>query len=402
MYRIPALPPGEYLVSAAETNTLPETAGKYRGGGGFDEFFKSDALSASFYGGTSKAQDATLVKVEVGSEARGIDITFPEASPHTISGSVISHLDRRGLAGAMLTIRSKDHVPWFAQGSQQFQTDSQGRWILEGVPDGTYSITVSPPEEPVVVPQASGTTDETEGQPPPRPRKRFVGQDVEVSVTGADVAEIVVELAEGASVSGTVSFPSDFDKSYVSVRWAYSDERITERSNSVGAYDGTFTIEGLRAGKLYLNASITGADEVAGHYYVKSITLSGNSLTGSPLTIAEGQVIKDVRIVIANDVARAKVQLLDEEGRPTPARLTMIVSTDSAKWRSATDIVQGTTDARGMLSFTGAPGEYLVLVAGLDESWPPSRDFIRAHAETAPRIKLSAGDNKVVAVQLRR
>jgi hypothetical protein len=54
------------------------------------------------------------------------------------------------------------------------------------------------------------------------------------------------------------------------------------------------------------------------------------------------------------------------------------------------------------LSFVGAPGEYLVIVAGQDDALKPIQELIRAQAETAPRINLQPGDNKGITVTLSR
>jgi len=56
------------------------------------------------------------------------------------------------------------------------------------------------------------------------------------------------------------------------------------------------------------------------------------------------------------------------------------------------------TDALGTATFSGAPGDYLVILAGAHEVWPPSADGIRSHSETAIRIKLQPGDNKTITV----
>ncbi|HJZ83483.1 MAG TPA: hypothetical protein VKD91_24145 [Pyrinomonadaceae bacterium] len=52
--------------------------------------------------------------------------------------------------------------------------------------------------------------------------------------------------------------------------------------------------------------------------------------------------------------------------------------------------------------FSGVPGDYLVIVAGADDSWPPSGEAIRSLSETARRIKLQPGDNKTITVTVDR
>jgi len=94
------------------------------------------------------------------------------------------------------------------------------------------------------------------------------------------------------------------------------------------------------------------------------------------------------------------VQLLDGEGKPAPAKIVMILPVDSAKWRFAIDSAQAITDATGIVPFAGAPGDYLVIVADQDESWPPSQAWIGARAQTARRIKLEPGDNKSITIPL--
>src|ERR1044072_4778638 len=136
-YRISGLPPGEYIVSAAEKNTVTKNLRARRDMGGLDSLFgSSDALAVAYYGGAGKIDDALRLQVEANSELADIDVTLADTTPHTIHGSVIAKLDRIALPGDTLNIRRPDQTDWFAQNNQQVRTDEQGVWVLEDVPDG--------------------------------------------------------------------------------------------------------------------------------------------------------------------------------------------------------------------------------------------------------------------------
>jgi hypothetical protein len=115
------------------------------------------------------------------------------------------------------------------------------------------------------------------------------------------------------------------------------------------------------------------------------------------MTVAEGQSIKSVQIVIAADVAHAKVQLLDAQGKPVAGKPVLVVPVDSG-WRFPGDGIMGTTDVNGILPITGAPGDYLVFLAGPEDPWPPSKEWLGGRAETARRIRLEPGVNKIITV----
>ena len=403
MYRITALPPGEYVVSAAEINTSPDKSGGYRHDP-FSEFLKSDALIVSYYGGTTRLADALSVEVQEGAEIKNLDITLADSTPHTISGSVIAKSDGRVLPGATVTLRNREQADWFLQGSQRFSVDSQGQWSLNGVPDGSYLISVEPPYEAAEPPM----TLDDEGDPvaTKRSTRRLVRKEIEVSVAGGDVAGVVIELADGASISGVVERPSgvkEEDGLFVMVRYAYEGERLSDYRNSFGADGGEFLLTSLRAGKIYLNADITTRglrDEDAAKYYIKSITYNGNDLTQKPLTLEAGQSITGVKIVVAENVARATLKLVDQAGKPATAKPVFVVSAEPSKWLFTRGNFSGVSDVNGTFPFSGAPGEYLVVVGGAEESWPPSLELIRTRAATAPKIRLQPGDNKTVTVPL--
>jgi hypothetical protein len=402
-YRIAGIPPGEYVVSAAETNTSPNTRR------GRDDFFgglfSSDALLVTYYGGSSRIDDATRLEVTGGSEASDIDISLQDATPHTVSGSVIAKLDRVPLPGATLSIRMRDQGSWFGSDSQQLSSDNQGTWVFDGVPDGTYVITIEPPPNfPVTGADTNPRVTYDEDGVPQRkdvPMRKFVRQEMEITVSGSDLVVDPIALAEGASISGTVELPKQpTDESipyYVQITWRYEGEPAGGYGNSTVSADGEFTAEGLHAGKVYLNA-LPGYNDLNSTMYVKSITLNGIDLRQKPLTISEGQTIRNVRIVIAENPAKGSIKLQSSDGKALPAKRVAVIPTDEGRWLFANEIVEGTTDTRGIFNFTAAPGDYFVIVAAANDLWPPSPEIIRQRAPAATHIKLRSGDNQPVTV----
>lgn len=405
-YRIAGIPPGEYIVSAAETNTS-QNGRRGRGDDFFGALFSSDSLVVSYYSSGTRLEDAIKLEVTAGSELSDIDVTLADSTPHTVRGSVIAKLDRLPLPDASLSLRMRDQASWFGSDAQQIVTDEQGTWMLDGIPDGTYVLTVEPPGNfPAPGLDSEGITiDDTDGQPKRKnvPTRKFVRQETEITVSGGDLVLDPIALAEGASISGTIEWPNNADgprSQYVQILYRYEGEPPTQDyRNSTSASGGEFTIEGMRSGKVYLmaNPGYAGADTFS-NLYVKSITLNGIDLRQKPLTIAEGQSIKNIHIVIAENPAKGIIKLLDNEGKPRGAKRVAVVSVDEGHWLFGSDTIEGITDSRGMFAFTAAPGEYLVIVAASDDFWPPAVEVIRERAPSATHIKLASGDNQPVTV----
>jgi len=401
-YRISGLPPGDYILSAAENNT---GSNSNRSFDPFAQLLQNDALTSSYYSNGTKMAEATAVHVELGSEVTNIDITLADATPHVISGSCVVKNDGRRLANAVLKIRNKETGALFMPDQRQIQTDSEGEWFFPEVPDGSYIISVEPPYERATDQPLPVNDDENGERSLAPPRRKVLPKDIEVTVAGSDVVGLSIDLIEGSSISGTVEVvgPTGSERSYVAVNYAYEGESEgSSYRDSVTVLDGKFTIEPLKAGKINLTAQasamgVGGTD--APKYYVKSISVNGKDLRG-PLTLESGQAITNVKIVLSSDIATAKIQLIDSKQKAVPAKSLMIVPAESGKWSFASQRTIQVTDANGSVTFVGAPGEYLIIVPGESDSWPPSLEGIQAASATAARISLKSGENKTINIPI--
>ncbi|HKO35491.1 MAG TPA: carboxypeptidase regulatory-like domain-containing protein [Pyrinomonadaceae bacterium] len=406
-YRVSGLPPGEYTVSASEKNTAPQS--RANRGYGMDELFGSgDALTVTYHGGSTDPTDAIKLQVGARSELTDIDISLPDTTPHTIRGSVLAKLDRIPLPGATVAIRIKDQPAWFERGARQISTDEQGQWAAEDIPDGTYILRVEL-SAGLSIPGAKPTVEVNEEQENFRgrlelPTRKFVPSEIQVSVAGGDVVVEPIALAEGASISGTIQAPTEFkevlNRSYFQIAWRYEgDPPLTHYRNSTAVFSDQFSITGLREGKVHLNGVFgygSQGDE-AGKYYVKSITLNGADVMHKPIFVKEGQSISDVRVVIAEGKVKATIKLVTADGKPGNSRRLAVIPVEQSRWLFTSEMIAGTSDGQGQMSFSCAPGEYYVIVSTTDV-WPPTFESIKQHSADAARIKISPGENKTFVV----
>ncbi len=279
-------------------------------------------------------------------------------------------------------------------------TDEAGRWQLREIPDGPYTIHVKPPEgyeealgplsnsnisvSNVSVSAGDGVVSTNSSGPytPPRRRRAYPPARRELEVSG-DVSEFVVEVAEGARVTGTVSVEGGTTPRYGHV----SLTRVAEAgaapdysgAQSGGSLEGgRFVVEGLPAGRFSFHPSVHG---VEGGTYLKSITWNGRDLMREPLELAEGASVEGVRIVYGRNPATLHVTVRAAAGRRTMDNLFVsLVPADTSPWAHNSALSFCTPGATGACVINAPPGDYRVLVMPR-----PSRPGVIRAGGQAPR-----------------
>jgi 5-hydroxyisourate hydrolase-like protein (transthyretin family) len=393
MYRVSGLPPGEYVVNAAEMHTDIQEDAAYDPGHGMEKFmrdlFSSDALAVTYYGDVTSAREATVVKIEADEEAQDIDISLIQHQTYMLAGTLTAKRDRRPLAEATIKIRSTENIGPLMAAERAARTDEQGNWLFKDVPEGTYIISAEPPYER----DAPATT--ADGKPATQVSRKLSRKEQQVTVDGSDVAGLGLELSEGASVSGTVIIEGALNNSTYAYVYAERPDgiKVPEREYTGVPPDGNFTLEGLTAGELFLSAAVAQAE-----YYPKSITAHGTDLLREPLKLAETQEIKDVRIVLSPDMAALKGRVVDATGsKPRADVLITLIPNIPQRWRAQSGRLHTRTDKAGEFNLRGAPGEYLVFLWPLGQM-PDTIDegYIKAHAAGQERITLQPGGRQNV------
>ena len=273
-YKFRGLTKGEYIVSASPAGKDTGERRDFQGTAG-----------ATYFPSTLLLQDSPPVNVMPDLDAGNIDVTLLARALHTVSGTIRMRSDTRPVTNATLRLSVRQITdPAFdtskAAGvenpfsnSLSF-TDKSGHWSFANVPDGSYRLFVQPTAAQPALP-------------------RFVQVEQDVRVDGADIGELLIEVSEGARISGSIvvegsgTSPQFIDVTAVNLKLhANSGKRLE-------AFE-KFELTGVPTGDVIVRAFVAPQDK----FYVKSIEVNGVDLMHNNLTVADKDDIKDVRIVI--------------------------------------------------------------------------------------------------------
>jgi hypothetical protein len=179
-YQFRGLPAGEYIVSAAPGGKDPGPEGPRSMQG---------VLGNTYFPSTIDPRLSPPVTVSPDVEVSDINITLAQRSLHSVAGTVRGEVDGHPIAGATVRLSKKDGDPAGidkAMANYFSTTDAQGSWLLNNVPDGTYTLDVRPTA-------LVGAKLE-----------RFVDKRQDLTV-GIDVENLAIEVSPGGRVSGHVT-----------------------------------------------------------------------------------------------------------------------------------------------------------------------------------------------------
>ncbi|MBV9924453.1 MAG: carboxypeptidase regulatory-like domain-containing protein [Acidobacteria bacterium] len=417
MFRLMGLPPGEYVIGVSEAVSHGADAGAGSPGDDISGAFRgmlTQQLLMVFYPSATDLKEAGTVKVEAGEERADVDITIPERNLRTVNGVVRARRGGAPVARARVTISRRDdpldsssQLSYYdsdSAGTNATTTDEAGRWQLKEIPDGAYTIQVKPPEEyedvsamldnaNVSVPEvaASAENRNTSTYRPRRPRRTHAPARVNLDVSGGDVSEFVVELAEGAHVTGTVTIEGVGQPRYGRVSLVRVGEGgaldYTGTTAGGGIDGGRFDVGGLSSGRYMIQAYVGGGE---GEVYLKSVTWNGKDLTREPLELTEGATVEGVHVVFARNPAALTVVVRGDRRRRVGVGIYVMPS-DQARWTSQTQLFCR-TDEGGTCRVSGAPGEYVVVAMPPAAAGASLEAELRRRAATAPRVTLREGE----------
>ena len=360
-YHFKGLPAGEYLVSAEPPPKTPGAEGSKSITG---------VLGSTYFPSTIDSRTSPPVVVSPDREVSDINITLAERSLHTVTGTVREGVDGHPIAGATVWLNKKDENQTGIEAamSNYFSTtDEQGRWLLNNLPDGVYAIDVRP----------SGLLSSK--------AERFVNKRQDLTIAGADVENLTIEVSSGFRVSGHVTVEQRGGPAPdISIGIGSAFTRVET--------NGEFTATGVPEGEFPLSVMIRPQNV----FYSKSIEVNGVDLLREKLKTNVGSEIKDVRIVVAPASILTGRVLSAPGGTPLSHVSVMLMPVDRSTAPAFTH-PNGSTNEQGFFTVSGAPAEYYVVLQDRREPGPPHYvGPTRTLSPNSMRITLEPGQRKTM------
>jgi 5-hydroxyisourate hydrolase-like protein (transthyretin family) len=374
VFRVAALPAGEYIVRAVEN----AVHGERKGGGRDAEMLavlgmNPSSMLATYFPNVSDVKQAETIKLEAGQEAPEIVITIPDRSMHKVGVIVLNKATRQPLKNVRVSLKAKEGVnslfgsiPDFGSGTQ---TDEQGRLSFKEIPTGKYTLVVQPPyswEE---------ETPKDANQPKP---PKLARAEKEITIEDKDIEDLVVEMNYGAVITGTVNFEKNDTLPPMLYFTATEQEgKISEGGELQGSFtkegkpivrkSAEFKIEGLPGGKFFLSAARAEKSDVENGFYVKSILYNGRDIRYAPLEVKEGDAIKGVQIILSKELGKLKGKVARADGGAVVGAKISFVPTDKEKWANFSASLFAVTNGDGEFEVSGAPDEYFVVFINAED-----------------------------------
>ncbi|HVH25800.1 MAG TPA: carboxypeptidase-like regulatory domain-containing protein [Vicinamibacterales bacterium] len=402
-YRVWGLMPGDYYVDAQSRINLPFGGPVGRGRGGpaagaiaglvgaiagpnvgnlfTPEDENQKAYAPTYFPGVPSVEEAQAVTVGLGQTASGIDFALQLVRVARISGRV-SNPDGSPTTRGNVNLTSDIQVA--GRGNQLGQNYGSR---LSG--DGTFAISNIPPGRYLL--RARGNNAEWPQY-----------ASLPVTVAGTDISDISVTVAEGATVVGTVSFPSGRttppDIGQVRISSVAIDPGLTNSQARIEE-DHSFKIVAIPAGAHLFrpNGQLRG-------WSLKSVVLDGRDITDTPIEVRSGQEITRVAVTFTDAVNEINGRITSDQGSPLTEYTVLAFSTDSTFWRPLSrHIATGRPDQTGNFRIRGLPagGYYLVAVdpAQQGEWYNPS--YLEDHRFGAAQVTLGEGETKTQDFRVR-
>ncbi|HJZ79121.1 MAG TPA: carboxypeptidase-like regulatory domain-containing protein [Pyrinomonadaceae bacterium] len=363
-YQFKGLAVGEYVISANPPARKPPSDGAP----GFQ-----GVLGATYFPSTIDRRQSPPVVVSPDLELGDINITLVPRSLHSVAGTVRAEGDGHPVAGAKVRLTTKeeersgseDPAIDTAMANYLSTTDAQGHWLFSNLPDGVYNVSVSP---------TALVSAKVE---------RFVEKRQELTVAGADVENLAIEVSLGGRVSGHVTVErGNAPAPDISIGIGTAITRVDAK--------GDFLATGVPEGEFPLAVIIRPTNV----FYAKTIEVNDLDLLRQKLKTGAAE-IKDVRVVLAPASILTGRVLSASEKTPLSRVNVMLIPADPSKGPAFVR-PNGSTNSQGAFLLSGAPGDYFVVLWSRGEPLPPTDVESIKQTPNAVRVTLGPGERKSI------
>jgi hypothetical protein len=366
----------------------------------------------TYFPGVTDVTAAALIPLMPGVDRHGVDFSVPLVPGVRVSGVVLGPNGPAARNAVRLLPHSGDGTSLLPTILAPTGTaDDQGRFVLLGVPAGSYVIDAY--RAPIDATRArllssmTGEKFEPPANPPPAVHAR-----VPVTVGTSHVDGITVTMEPRASVSGRIVFSGDAQppagdqaKLIAVALWnVQSSARVDGRMTP----EGTFDIRDVPPGRYHLLG-----ESLAPLWRVAGAHANGVNLTTDVLTITNANV-PDIVVTFTDKTMALAGNVVDDSGRAASDGSVVLMPVNVKAWIAAGMAVQRTKvvqiAADGSFKMTiDLPGDYVIVAAPPDihpqttiSPITVDADFAMAYAPLGTRVTIALGDTRTQSLTIRR
>jgi len=400
-FRVANLSPGRYYVMASDRRLLDALSGAPTPEGG------RTGNIATYYPNAPDAQAAAPLDVAAGVELRSIDIRFLNGRMFTARGKV----DTAGLSptSVILTAMPKDSASNGSLIAQLSQSTAQTR-----PPDYTFELRNLAPGTYLVQTRTQNLVNGVQSL--------RAGNFVEMNVTDADLKGLVIPMAAGTPIKGTVTleggdlktlFPANSqNNAATAIAAANAGILVSGLRPAIGLTqviglptpaasgpieeNGTFTLDGVAPGKYQLNVAA-----LPQGFFVKAARFAGREVLHAGLELGAGGG-GDLAIVLSNKPGEIDGAIVTDSNESHAGYLVTLWTKNPEPGSANGGVRTAYTDQNGGFQFRNLPpGEYFTVAwEEADAQLVLSRDFLAQFSGEASSVTISEGGQGSAQVKL--
>lgn len=397
-YRIANLMPGQYFVAAADRRAivLLTAQGNITAAGTGRE-----GNVTTYYPNATDPRAAAPVSINAGAELRGTDIRMRTGKMFSISGKAVGP-GGAAVANALLSMTPREAATGDALASALSRSTSQVR------PDGSFSFNNVAPGQYVLM---ALTSVQLNGQATPNLTGR-----ADVTVSDADIKDVVFPLSPGASVTGTVTLDGGvpiqklFEGGTTGagnvapqtvIAATNAGVTIAGMTPTVGltetvalgarvpsarvAQDGSFKMEGI--GPSRFGVTVAGLPQ---GWYLKAARFGGADVLKTGIDFSTGGGGGEMAIVLGNKPASVTGVVRNSRGDAEQGLVVALWTAEADFGSTNNGVRTAYTNQNGTFNFANLPpGEYFV--AAFEDAEPGqmmNRDLLKMVTGDAEELKL--------------
>jgi protocatechuate 3,4-dioxygenase beta subunit len=405
-FRIFGLPPGDYYVSATlrggELTAVGMAVAAVSAGGGGSGSSPGSGYAPTYFPGTSSPAEAQKVALAVGQELHGADFALMPVRLAKVTGMVIAS-DGRPTPGAMVEMLPRSTDGLLMLGGNAGRTDKNGAFTIGGVAPGDYSLIVRSIN--IVTSGGGDNFTFTARIGGPGSEDAEFGS-VPVTVSGDDLANVIVNTAKGATATGRVTYEGTQPESPGSIRiTAMATEggptivmpMMAGGGPGIVKEDGSFELRGLAGNRLIR------ATGLARGWTLKSVRVEGQDVTDTGYDFKAGAAVSGVDVTLARGTDISGT-VTGGNGRPVKDYTVVLFSDDPSRWTvPSTRHVAGTRgDQEGRFKVRNLPpgGYYAIAVEYVAQGEWGDPEVLERLRGKATRFTVNDGETQTLTLKL--